>query len=439
MGLVPFQRHEANIGELHSCGASLLSEAAVALDNRSLTTATYQPAIDNWDGQCAPELAAARNPLLGRADASHQALAWAAVVTQYWADRVSRFNREVDEILSTVGADPYWGARGTGGEPPSQEAIDAARHAAERRWWNAYNTYILDGEDQVVAMLDQGPTADHIRTLADAGVLPPPPPGALTHLNNAGHGVNGFYGALFGLAYHHAHRAGHFRFQQNLFTADARYYQSLMQGYLHDLRTGRYWRSGHWRTTPSGGRTWVRGHWVERPGRADRLARYYGAYDAFRDASRQANHAGNAAAHHAGAAGRFTTAVTWVGRGSTVLTAGTSAWDQWSRDAGRDDLNTAERAGRAALRGGTVTAGAAMGAKGGATVGAAIGTAIAPGIGTVVGGVIGGVVGGAIGAGAGNLVADGAMALWDNAGDLAASARNAVSSGFNKLKGLFGG
>lgn len=439
MGLVPFQRHEANIGELQSCGAGLLSDAAVALDNRDLTAGRYQPAIDNWDGACAPELASARVPVIGRADDSHHALAWAAVVTQYWADRVDRFNRAVDEIMNTVGATPHWGAVGTGGEPPTQEAIQAARHAAEQRWWTAYNTYILDGEDQVVAMLDQGPTPEHLGTLANAGVLPPPPPGALSHLNNGGHLVNGFYGAMFGLGYHHGQQAGHFRFQQNLYNADARFHYTQMRGYWHDLVNGRYWREGHWRRTPSGGRTWVNGHWVERPGRQVRLGNYYGAHDAYRDASQRATTAGNAATSHAASATRFNTAARWAGRGGTVLTAGTSAWDQWSRDAGRSDLNTGERVGRSAVRGGLAVGGAAAGAKGGAALGAMIGTAIAPGVGTAVGGIVGGLIGGAVGAGAGNLVADGAMALWDNAGDLAGSARSAVSSGFNTVKGWFGG
>ena len=442
MGLVPFQRHEANIGELQSCGAGLLSDAAVALDNRDLTAGRYQPAIDNWDGACAPELASARVPVIGRADDSHHALAWAAVVTQYWADRVDRFNRAVDEIMNTVGATPHWGAVGTGGEPPTQEAIQAARHAAEQRWWTAYNTYILDGEDQVVAMLDQGPTPEHLGTLANAGVLPPPP-GALSHLNNGGHLVNGFYGAMFGLGYHHGQQAGHFRFQQNLYNADARFHYTQMRGYWHDLVNGRYWREGHWRRTPSGGRTWVNGHWVERPGRQVRLGNYYGAHDAYRDASQRATTAGNAATSHAASATRFNTAARWAGRGGTVLTAGTSAWDQWSRDAGRSDLSTDERVVRATTRSVATTGGAAVGAwagaKGGAIAGAAIGS-IFPGpgtaVGAVVGGVVGGVIGGFIGSEAGgratDLVVDGVTSGYN-------TAKNVVSGGIDTVKGWFGG
>lgn len=71
-----------------------------------------------------------------------------------------------------------------------------------------------------------------------------------------------------------------------------------------------------------------------------------------------------------------------AGRGSIVLSFGTSAWDQWDRDAHRYDLSTADKIERAVYRG-TVVTGASM-------FGAAFGDVAGP-----VGGIAGGVVGGA--------------------------------------------
>lgn len=442
MGLVPFQRHNADVGELHACGAGLLSDAAEALDNGSLTSNRYQPAIENWDGMCAPELANARSPILSRADDSHHALAWAAVVTQYWADRVIKFNAEVDVIQAEIGTDGNYGADGEGGEPPTEDDIAAARSAARQRWNTAYNTYILDGEDQVQSMLDDGPTAANLALVTDAGVLPPPPPGAINYLNRTGDVVNGINGGLAAYAWYRGGLASYWQGQGLYYQGLANRFSLQAQGIWGRYQDGGYWRRGHYRTLPNGNRIWIDSRFVARSGQAAtqaaRLDLYGRAQDGFRSTSQRAVDASRAAQPHSAAASRFNTAARWGGRASTVLTAGTSAWDQWSQDAGRNDLATDERVARAATRSATTTAGAAAGAwagaKGGALAGAAIGS-IFPGpgtaIGAVAGGIIGGVAGGFIGSEVGGRVAD---AVVDGAGDLYNGAKDKVGDAVESLK-----
>ena len=119
----PFDKHQANTGELEQCGASLLGTIGQSIANGHTTDGAYRPAIGNWTGMCAPEIAAAPGPFHQGAAQTRAALAWAAVVTRYWASQVTAFNARVDAIVSDLNAQgPHYGATGSNGDPPSQSA-----------------------------------------------------------------------------------------------------------------------------------------------------------------------------------------------------------------------------------------------------------------------------------------------------------------------------
>jgi hypothetical protein len=154
----PFEKHPADIGGLNATGSGLLRCAAEAIDNSGLTQRQYQPAIASWHGMGAPELQAAPAPLLSRADDTRGALVWAAVVSRYWAGQVETFNGEVDRILARFnGLGPAYGLTGDPTDDEIAQARAAALHQARAEWWRAYNTHILDGEDDAVSMLRDGP------------------------------------------------------------------------------------------------------------------------------------------------------------------------------------------------------------------------------------------------------------------------------------------
>jgi hypothetical protein len=366
----PFDKHNANVAELEQCGSELLAAVGESMANGELTRQAYAPAVANWNGMCAPEIAAAPGPFTAGAQASRAALAWAAVVTRYWAAAVRSFNRRVDEIVAGLdGQGPTYGATGTGGQPPTAGQIATARAtieaAAKQEWWRAYNEYIVDRGTRTAAMLQQGPTEQNIREAIDVGALAPPEgwnplPGLWDALT--GGFMPPFAGpfgplglGLYGLSW-------------------AATMTESGANWLSRVTYGVYVR-GHWRRTPSGGRIWINPSWRSTPG----------------DVASRA---------------RWTTFGRWAGRAGAVVAVGTSALNQWALDSGRTDLTTTERVGRSAWRGGVTGGAIVLGTQGGFAAGAAIGTAIFPGAGTVVGGVVGGVIGGAIGAGAGDKIAD---------------------------------
>lgn len=127
--------------------------------------------------------------------------------------------------------------------------------------------------------------------------------------------------------------------------------------------------------------------------------------------------------YQAATRGRWATAGKWAGRAGWVVTAASSAWGQWQKDADDPSLSTSERVSRTASTATITTAGAAAGAWAGGEVGGAIGTAICPGVGTVIGGAVGGLVGGAVGSGLAGKAAD---LVVDEAGELGETAVNAV-------------
>lgn len=376
----PFERHQADLGALEACASQLVDQAAEAMENGDLTRQAYQPAVENWDGMGAPELRDAVTPLQDDCQGASHALAWAGVVARYWAGQVQTFNAAVDAIDQG----PHYGAIGANGEPPSDGAVEAARSAARQRWWEVHDLYILEGGNRVEAMLRDGPTQEHVSEVRAAGVLPGPGLNPLPDMANsaAGEVVPPDRGW----------------FDQALWTAGRGLFVAGTTGALMDLRYRTYVR-GHWRGVPSGGRTYVNPYWRMRPG--------MGSNPAMRASQ-----------------ARWARGARWAGRAGTVVAFGTSAWDQWSRDAGRSDIGTGERVARAGTRGALVAggawAGAAVGAKGGALAGAAIGS-IFPGPGTAIGAAVGGIVGGVggaiVGSGLANMAADYAVEGVSWAGD----------------------
>jgi hypothetical protein len=366
----PFDKHTANAGELESCGADLLAAVGESITNGDLTRQAYAPAVANWSGVCAPEIAAAHSAFTAGAESSRAALAWAAVTIRYWAAQVRSFNQRVDEIVSALNSRaPSYGATGSNGQPPDAGAIASAKAAAEaaakQDWWTAYNTYIVDGGNRAASMLQQGPTEQNISEAIRVGALNAPEgwnplPGMWEALR--GNAIPPFDSplGLLGLGLFGLGRLGSF--------------SGWGASWMDKVAYGVY-VNGHWRGTPSGGRIWIDPYWRATPG--DVAAR-----------------------------ARWATFGKWSGRAGAVLAVGTGALNQWMMDSGRSDLTTSERVGRTAWRGGIAGGATILGAKAGAAGGAAIGTLIFPGVGTVIGGVIGGVVGGAIGAGLGNKIAD---------------------------------
>lgn len=140
----------------------------------------------------------------------------------------------------------------------------------------------------------------------------------------------------------------------------------------------------------------------------------------------------------ASTAGRWASVGKWAGRGSGVLTAASGAFDQWTQDANRSDLDTGDRMARSGTRAALDTGGAVVGAKAGAAGGAAAGAAIGsiiPGAGTAAGAAVGGVIGGIVGSGAGAWLADkGADYIMEPMTDALHSTRDWVSDTASRLK-----
>lgn len=274
-------------------------------------------------------------------------------------------------ILASLGsqaADNY-GATGTGGQPPTPgqiaDARGAATAAARQQWMQAHATFIEDGRTQLASILRRGPTGQNLELLREAGVLPErvfdPFPEMLEALK----------GLVLPAAYLGQAGAYLLAGQQGLRALDA---LTLYMGYA---------RYGEFR--PVGFRNPNRAFGFLSPRHAQWYARMWG---------------GNWAAKpgKSGPRSGWPRATKAVPVAGGALTAGTSGYDQWSRDSGRTDLGTTEKAARAAVRGGTV----AVSSWGGAAVGGAAGFAA----GSVPGGIAGAVVGGVAGQGFGEETAD---------------------------------
>lgn len=407
----PFDKHQANTADLEGCGATLVAEAATSLQNGKLTREAYRPAIDNVSGVCAPEIQVADAPVQKSATAAQGSLAWAAVVTRFWGSRVSTFNTKVDEITAAL-ADlgPHYGAEGTGGDPPKHDDIVSAKAAAtaeaRRKWWEAHTTYIQDGGEKAASMLQQGPTSANMQVARDAGALPPMEidawetfvkglQGKYTPITDQG--IPGLAGWSYGAA---STPAGWLSTWQQY--TRSRFAPRGPNGQF--IRIDSFNNSSWWSRTAG----YVDDkNFVPRPGQATNVARW----------------------------ATFSKVAT---RAGWVAGAATGAWDQWSRDSGRTDLDTTDKVVRAGTRGALTAAGGAAGAWAGAQGGAMIGAAVGGPVGAAVGGVVGGIVGGVIGSGVGSVVADYAMDTVTEATDAVqeglSDVGDAIGDGVEKLK-----
>lgn len=390
MALQPFDKHPANLGSLESCGSNLVRQAADSFENGTATRQAYQPAVTSWTGSCAPDIAAANDPVQSGASDASSSLAWAAVVTQFWGTRVQAFNDEVDLIVVPVQ------------NPPAGQTPDQARavlQEARTKWWTAYNTNIETGGDQAAAMLAEGPNRKNVALAKSAGVLPPSTNDVWSDIFTSGKGwflpsdAMGWPGyASWGFG-----KAG------MAFGANVKYLQQMQLGRFAPRNAlGRF-------VSPRDLSWWQRAaavgddaNWIPKPGQA-------GSYSGW------------------GTAGK------WAGRAGVAVGFATGAWDQWTRDANDPSLDTTARVGRSAWRGGLTAAGGWAGAAAGAEAGAAIGS-LFPGPGTVIGGVVGGIVGGVIGSGVASSVAD---ATVDLAGDVADGAAEVVDDIGDTIGGWF--
>lgn len=390
----PFEKHPADVGALRQTGSELLSRSAEAINNGKATRTAYQPAIDHWRGMGAPEMAAAAEPVQRNAETAQHALAWAAATIQYWGTQVEGFNRQVDTITGGLAARAGndYGATGTDGKPPTDAQIADAKAGAtavaRQQWQQAYHTYIDTGRHEVASMLQRGPTEQNLLKLREAGVLPghgfnPFPdmwdatkdlvdpaaylgslgyPALGTNLGLLGIGGSAAWATYgkYGMFKPHGINAnGHKGF---ISPKDAPFYKRF--------------QSKHWKARPYKAAT--RNKWM-------RVGRYGG---------------------YAGG----------------VLSGATSAYDQWTRDSGRTDLNTSETTGRAFARGAIVGGGAWGGAAAGASIGGAVGGPV--------GAVVGGVVGGVVGSGVANEAADHVV---DWAGDRAEDVTSVAKDAYNAV------
>lgn len=176
-GLAPFDKHPADPGTLTSSAKQLADQAKVTVDVTDETLGAYAPAIANWAGIAAPEMAAAPTPLVNDAADMNLSLTWASVAVQYWAKQVEAFNRKVDEIVAKLaGLGGTYGATGRNGNPPTSADVASARAtaiaAAQAQWHLAYQTHIVEGGATTVGMLRDGPTDQHVATAQQVGLVP---------------------------------------------------------------------------------------------------------------------------------------------------------------------------------------------------------------------------------------------------------------------------
>lgn len=173
--IAPVEQHPAKpeIIDEHARELARLAEQALRTDE--LTQRAFEPATAHWEGLGAHELFTAPVRIKRRVAAGSEALAWAAAALHYWAERVRTFNQVVADIQDR------WSATlrpVIAGVPVPLDGVvhafglpDNFEHFREE-WWTAYRTYIEEGEDQVAAMLREGPSLAHVRLIREVGPVP---------------------------------------------------------------------------------------------------------------------------------------------------------------------------------------------------------------------------------------------------------------------------
>lgn len=394
--LQPFDKHQADTASLTSCGSTLVNKAAEGLTNGRLTKQAYSPAVDSVRGVCAPGVQSADRAVAQGSEDVSANLAWAAVVTRYWGDRVDRFNQIVDHIRPEPGAD------------------ETAMNGAKQAWWSAYHTFIEDGRTTTAAMLRDGPTQGHMQTAIDVGAMPPMSWDYATSLDGF---ANAFKDGFLGIWI----PPDGTWVDKGIWGGKTLALGQLWYGFAHERMKN--WRYMPYATPPyagysnSGLRGWFnRSNWVKRYN----MPSYTWARDPLTFKRGLVPRVGW------GSAARFATNKVFY-----PLSFAGGAYDQWSRDANRTDLSTGEKVTRSATRGAVKLAGTYAGIELGAKGGAAIGLALGGPPGAIIGGMVGGVIGGVIGSGLADEVADYAVEFVtdpiENTEKLLDSAGNAIS------------
>ncbi|MGH3681528.1 MAG: hypothetical protein ACRDT2_14955, partial [Natronosporangium sp.] len=185
----PFDAHAASATALEERARELVALAEQASDRDVVTAQAFQPAVASWDGVAAPELRAAPDPARQLAGQVASQLSWAAVPLCFWAEQVRRFNATVSELQmrrAQVPADVERHLRAAFGENLEiwpQWELDSVRLAKrqelisglERRWRDAYATYVDEGERIAVRMLQHGPTWENVLRARELGAIPAGP------------------------------------------------------------------------------------------------------------------------------------------------------------------------------------------------------------------------------------------------------------------------
>jgi endonuclease/exonuclease/phosphatase family metal-dependent hydrolase len=184
--LVPFDEHPADHESLSSTGLSLTERGGTLLDHEALRQVARNPAQAGWDGLVSQELADADQPVRQGAVDTSASLIWIGGIVRHWADIVRDFDAEVRRIVleraRLLTEHPPIEVPGTT-DPritPQLEQRAAERDAEREQFmdkaitlWKAAYRILLDGRDQVVGMLRDGPTAENIRMLRSQGMIPP--------------------------------------------------------------------------------------------------------------------------------------------------------------------------------------------------------------------------------------------------------------------------
>ena len=165
MALLPFEKHPADTGTMTASASTLEQKAAKCLDQKEITDKAYNPAVDSWDGICAPELRKAPKPIRDSAETANKQLAWSAVPINYAAGKVKEFNAKVG-TFETDSEKPD-----TDGGHPTQ----SNKAVAMADYREAYETYIVDGFTEAAGMFKDGPTDENIKLAKAAGAIPNAP------------------------------------------------------------------------------------------------------------------------------------------------------------------------------------------------------------------------------------------------------------------------
>jgi hypothetical protein len=194
-GLVPFERHGADLGLLEESAAELVRLSNQAIDQEAATMTAFSPAAQGWEGIAAPELRSAPDGVQQDAFEVSSAVAWGSVPLRTWAASVAEFNRRAAyceaECAAEMAAVPM--PDNPAGSPSAALAVDSARGSIRLRWqqeWrNDYETYIVDGAETVARMYREGPTEENLRAAGHNGI-PFSTSGALFVLPQLWHDAN---------------------------------------------------------------------------------------------------------------------------------------------------------------------------------------------------------------------------------------------------------